>query len=127
MQIEFTITGLKPTKRERRKPTSDGLRVAPVVETIVLAYQIEQAVRDGRARNFSEVAQQTGLTRARISQILRLLRLPKEVIESLLLDDSTRYQRLTERQLRSFNGRSTDLERFIDGMKSPATPSTTAR
>lgn len=100
MQIEFTISGLKPTRRRRPEPRHDRSPVPPVVRTIVLASQIEQAIRDGRARDYAEVARQTGLTRARVSQIMRLLRLPPSLLSRLLLADPMRCPPLTERQLR---------------------------
>ena len=100
MQIEFTVSGLKPTRRRRCVPSHAYRPVPSVVRSIVLAYQIEQAVRDGRARNYAEVAKQIGMTRARVSQIMRLLRLPPAFIETLLLTDTMHILRLTERQLR---------------------------
>jgi ribosomal protein L34E len=100
-QVEFTVSGLKPTHRRRRPPShpTPG-SVAPAVRTLVLAYQIEQAVREGRARDYADVAKQLGMTRARVSQIMRLLRLPPAVLETLLLTDQTYGPRLSERQLR---------------------------
>jgi len=74
--------------------------VAPVIRTIVLAFQIERAVREGRARDYAEVARQIGLSRARVSQIMSLLKLPPSLLETLLLEDGDRFQGLTERQLR---------------------------
>ncbi len=100
MRIEFTVSGLKPTQRRRREPSHGHGPVASAVRTIVLAYQIEQAVRDGRARDYADVAKQIGMTRARVSQIMRLLRLPPALLETLLLVDPMHCPRLTERQLR---------------------------
>ncbi|MGB2987188.1 MAG: zinc ribbon domain-containing protein [Phycisphaerae bacterium] len=98
--IEFTVSGLKPTRRRRRKRSHGHAPVASAVRTIVLAYQIEQAVRDGRARDYADVAKQLGMTRARVSQIMRLLRLPPALLEMLLLADPVYCPQLTERQLR---------------------------
>lgn len=100
MQLEFTITGLKPAKRRRRESQPTRAPVPPVVRTIVLAYQIEQAVHDGRARDYAEVARRIGMTRARVSQIMSMLRLPPAILETLLLADTDHLPRLTERQLR---------------------------
>jgi len=99
MQFEFSVTGLKPRQRRRRASAPKQRPVAPVVRTLVLAYQIEQAVRERRARDYAEVARQIGMTRARVSQIMNLLRLPTALMETLLTD-SGRLPRLTERQLR---------------------------
>ena len=115
MQLEFTITGLKPRSRRRRDAAPKQQPVAPVVRTIVLAYQIEQAVHEGRARDYAEVARRIGMTRARVSQIMGLLRLPPALLEMLLLADPKCSPRLTERQLRPVVAASeplTQLEMF---------------
>ena len=112
MQIEFTVFGLKPRQRRRPKALPGPLPVAPAVRTIVLAYQIEEAVREGRARDYAEVAKQTGLTRARVSQIMRLLNLPAALIEKLLLADPKQWPRLTERQLRPLVASSSSIEKI---------------
>ncbi len=100
MQIEFTVSGLKPRQRHRQKRSRGKHPIAPVVQTIVLAFQIEKAIQDGRARDYAHAAEQLGMTRARVSQIMRLLRLPPPVIETILLADPKACARLTERQLR---------------------------
>ncbi len=87
---------------------------ASAVRTIVLAYQIEQAVRDGRARDYAEVARQLGMTRARVSQIMRLLRLPPALLETLLLAGPEHCPPLTERQLRPLVAASPSLEQLED-------------
>jgi DNA-directed RNA polymerase sigma subunit (sigma70/sigma32) len=76
--------------------------VSPALRSIVLAFQIEQAVKEGRARDYADVARQIGMTRARVSQIMRLLRLPTNLLESVLLADPKQFAKLTERQLRSY-------------------------
>ena len=100
MQIEFTVSNLKPRHRRRPQPAAKRQAVSPAVVSLVLAYQIEDAVKEGRARDYADVARQTGLTRARISQIMRLLRLPPAFIEKLLHDNAQDGRRVTERQLR---------------------------
>lgn len=100
MQIEFPVSGLKPSQRRRREPAKGNLPVAPLVRAVVLAYQIDQAIQDGRARDYADVARQIGMTRARVSQIMRLLQLPPALLERLVLDDRILSSELTERQFR---------------------------
>lgn len=100
MQIEFTVSGLKPRPRRRCPSIPERRAISPALRSIVLAYQIDQAVRDGRAIDHADVARQIGMTRARVSQVMSLLRLPAEFLESLLLADPASYPQLTERQLR---------------------------
>ncbi len=82
-QVEFSVSGLKPRQRRRQRRSREPCHVASAVRTIVLAYQIEQAVQGGRAKDYAEVGRQIGLTRARVSQIMRLLRLPPAIMEML--------------------------------------------
>ena len=112
MQIEFTVSGLKPRQRRRPPAPSGPLPVAPAVRTIVLAYQIEEAVREGRTRGYAGVAKQTGLTRARVSQIMRLLNRPAALIERLLLADPKQWPHLTERKLRPLVASSSSIEKI---------------
>jgi DNA invertase Pin-like site-specific DNA recombinase len=112
MHIEFAVSSLKPTQRRRREQSHGPSPAASAVRTIVLAYQIEQAVRDGRARDYADVAKQIGMTRARVSQITRLLRLPAALLETLLLADPVHCPRLTERQLRPLVAASPSTEQL---------------
>jgi hypothetical protein len=124
MQIEFTVTGLKPTQRRRREPSHGHRPVASAVRSIVLAYQIEQAVRDGRARDYADIAKRIGVTRARVSQIMGLLRLPPAILETLLLADPTHCPQLTERQLRPAAASSQPHQQLAlyEGLLSSAQP-----
>ena len=112
MHIEFTVSDLKPVQRRRRERPHRNGSAASAVRTIVLAYQIEQAVRDGRARDYADVARQIGMTRARVSQIMHLLRLPPALLEMLLLADPVRCPRLTERHLRPLVAASPSTEQL---------------
>ncbi|MGB2986067.1 MAG: recombinase family protein, partial [Phycisphaerae bacterium] len=114
MHIEFTVSDLKPVQRRRRERSPGHGPAASAVRTIVLAYQIEQAVRDGRAQDYADVAKQLGMTRARVSQIMRLLRLPPALLETLLLADPVHCPRLTERQLRPLVAASPSTEQLAE-------------
>lgn len=111
MQIEFPVTGLKRARR-RRKPAHEAPPISPAVRSIVLAFQIEQAVWDGRARDYADVARQIGWTRARVSQIVRLLKLSPEILNALLLADPLSLPHLTERQLRPLVDQSASIDDF---------------
>jgi len=52
------------------------------------------------------------MTRARVSQIMRLLRLPPALLETLLLADPVHCPRLTERQLRPLVAASPSTEQL---------------
>lgn len=59
----------------------------------------EQAIREGSAANRAEIAQVEGITRARVSQVMRLLDLAEE-IQKEILDEARTGPIPTERQLR---------------------------
>ncbi|MEZ6018415.1 MAG: hypothetical protein R3F49_25190 [Planctomycetota bacterium] len=47
------------------------VRVARKAQLLALAYAIEAAVEDGRYRSVAEVARVLGISRARLSQVMR--------------------------------------------------------
>ncbi len=101
MQIEWKAD-LKPIQRRRITATITRRAadcVPRVVKLLVLAHQIEQAINDGRARDYAEVARQLGITRARLTQITRLTLLSPK-IQEIILTQPERIRHLTERQLR---------------------------
>ena len=56
---------------------------------------------DGQAGSLSEIAQKEGLTRARVTQLMNLLRLPAEFKEFLAgLEDPKEIRKYSERRLR---------------------------
>lgn len=57
---------------------------------------------DGKVKSFNDIAKKEGLTRARVTQIMNLLKLPAEFREYLLrLDDPREIRKLSERKLRN--------------------------
>ena len=57
---------------------------------------------EGKVRSLSEIARIEGLTRARVTQIMNLLKLPAEVKEFLTgLQDPAKIRRYSERRLRN--------------------------
>ncbi len=101
MQIEFEIE--LPSIQRRTHQASVTRRAADrfpkVAKLLVLAYQIEQAIEEGRAKDYVDVARQLGVTRARITQLVNLLTLAPD-IQATILTEPHRIQHLGERQLR---------------------------
>ena len=102
MRIEFEVD-VTPVRHQRPRPTqpppSAAEQIGRVVRYLVLAWQIEQAVAEGRAKDYSEVADQLGLSRARISQVMSL-RFLSPRIQEVLLTEPHRAGRISERRLR---------------------------
>ena len=102
MRIEFEVD-ITPVRAQRPKlsrPDSDpATRVGGVVRYLVLAWQVEQAITQGRARDYGEAAVQLGMSRARLSQIMGM-RFLSPRIQEVLLCQPQRARRISERRLR---------------------------
>ena len=66
------------------KPSLPPGRVPRVARLMALALRLEELVRTGQVRNYTELASLGHVTRARISQILNLLHLAPDIQETLL-------------------------------------------
>ena len=101
MEIEFEVE-LKPIQRTisstggTRRGTID---VPRLTRLLVLAHQIEQAIEQGRAEDYAEVARQLGVSRARITQVVNLLLL-SPAIQTTILTKPREVDHLSERQVR---------------------------
>ena len=89
-RFEFDVK-LGTRRRERRNKTPRPLLL------LLVAYQVEGLLKEGRAKNQAELAKLLGVSRARVTQVMRFLLLAPDVQEALL---HTEGERLTERQLR---------------------------
>ena len=62
-------------------------------------------LKDGAVKSMSEIARSEGLTRARVTQIMNLLKLPAEMLVFLLeLEDPREIRKFSERKLRDHHG-----------------------
>ena len=66
------------------KPSLPPGRVPRVARLMALALRLEELVRTGQVRNYTELACLAHVTRARISQIMSLLHLSSDIQEALL-------------------------------------------
>lgn len=64
----------KPSKRTRS-----------LLGMLALAHYFEKLVREGKARDYAHVARLTGMTRARVCQIVGLMMLPAGVQKSIVM------------------------------------------
>jgi len=61
-------------------------------------------LNDGSVKSMSEIARAEGLTRARVTQIMNLLKLPAELKVFLLeLEDPKHIRKYSERRLRGYH------------------------
>ncbi len=77
-------------------------RVPKITRLLVLGHHFENLVRDGVVKDYAEIARLTGLSRARVTQIVNLTLMAPRIQEALLTLPGTSYHsnRKSERQLR---------------------------
>jgi hypothetical protein len=91
--VDFRVG--KPSVRQL--PTSDA--ISRIARLIALAIRFEGLVKDGTVRDYADLARRGHVTRARMTQIMKLLHLAPDIQERLLfLPD---IDGLNERNLRS--------------------------
>jgi hypothetical protein len=89
-----------PPPRGKPKPPKEP-RTPRVVELLRKAIEWQALLASGEALNKSDIARREGITRARVTQVMGLLRLAPEIREHLLsLPDMVRRPAITERALR---------------------------
>ena len=89
-----------PPSRGKPKPPKEP-KTPRVVELLQKAIEWQTRLESGEASNQADIARQEGITRARVTQVLGLLRLAPEIREHVLsLPDVVRRPAITERALR---------------------------
>jgi hypothetical protein len=76
--------GRKGVAPPEEKPSLSPGRVPRVTRLMALALRLDELVRTGQVRNYTELADLGHVTRARICQILNLIHLAPDIQEALL-------------------------------------------
>ena len=117
---------LRPAKS---KPTIVGDSIPRIARLMALAIRFEGLLREGKIRDYAELARLGSVTRARITQIMRLRHLASDIQEQILFLPST--TNINERNLRpivrnidwerqrSMFGKLADPARDLSESKSP--------
>lgn len=93
----FSIN-LKADKNSNKKLKAEDL--PPVLRYLLLAYQIQQFLDDGTAKDLNQIAKWTYLSLPRIYQIMNLLALAPKIQEYLLLSNDQRLFYIPENKIR---------------------------
>ena len=88
--------GKEPGRGPDVRAVGDSKNVSPVARRLALAYLLDRMVEAGEVRSYTEGAKIFAVSRARMAQIMNLLRLSAQIQESLLLGTL----HLTERRAR---------------------------
>ncbi len=98
MRFEFPIE-LKPVNAKPNKVASSA-KLPGIVRSLVLGHQLQRGLREGQAGSFKQMAQQLGMTHARVSQLLSLTLLAPDIQADILLAQDPEQIRLTEQRVR---------------------------
>ena len=83
-QARSTYTVDFAGKSQRRATQADMGRVPRVARTLALAHRIDAKIRTGEFLGLADAARAIGVTRARMTQIMKLLLLAAEIQEAIL-------------------------------------------
>ena len=116
----------------RGKPRSSKKPKKPrVVELLRKAIEWQALLKSGEAASQTEIARRDGITRARVTQVMSMLRLAPEIQQHILsMGDMVRRPAITERALRpvvKIEERKQQLAAFSALLDSTATESLDAR
>lgn len=99
MSAERVINAL-PAKDRNRKPPK-AARTPRVVELLRKALEWQTLLESGQLSNQAAIARREGVTRARVTQVMGLLRLTPEIQNHILaMPDTAHRPAITERFLR---------------------------
>ena len=94
------VVSAVPPCRGEPKPSKDP-RTPRVVELLRKAIEWQALLESGEAANQAEIARRDGSTRARVTQVMGMLRLTPEIQQHILsMPDMVRRPAITERALR---------------------------
>jgi hypothetical protein len=93
------VSAVPPRLRNRKRPREP--KTPRVVELLRKAIEWRTLLESGEAPNQAEIARRVGITRARVTQVMGLLRLAPEIQEHILsMPEVVRRPAITERVLR---------------------------
>ena len=99
LQFDFNVP-IARLKHIRPKKEKEELQGEPRLrQSLILAYQVDQLIADGRAKDFSQAAQWLNITKARLSQIMSLINLAPAIQEEILLTDSLKLRKISVQQI----------------------------
>ena len=97
------VVNAVPPSRRRARPPRSPKRVGPprIVETLRKAIEWRRQLDAGEVRNQAAIAHREGISRARVTQVLGLLRLPTEIRHDIMAaQDEAQRRRPSEHALR---------------------------
>ena len=110
LKFEFNVN-LKPVRHASYRCRMAKISNEPRLrQYLVLAYQIQETLAEGKAKDLYQIAGWLGMTYTRIKQITNLLLLCPKIQEEILLINTDKILQITERKIR-------DIAKEIDWQK----------
>ena len=110
LKFEFKVD-LKPVRHASYRHRMAKISNEPKLrQYLVLAYQIRDTLTEGKAKDLGQIAEWLGMTYTRLKQITNLLLLCPKIQADILLTNTDKINRITERKIR-------DIPKEIDWQK----------
>ena len=110
LKFEFKVD-LKPVRHASYRHRMAKISNEPKLrQYLVLAYQIQDTLAEGKAKDLGQIAEWLGMTYTRLKQIINLLFLCPKIQAEILLTNTDKINRITERKIR-------DITKEIDWQK----------
>ena len=95
-----TNTRLQMQSIHKPDPKQEFSKLPALKQLLLLAHQIHGFVDSGKATNFKEISEWTGLSHSRICQIMNFLNLCPEIQEDILFGDNDAIHKIPEYKTR---------------------------
>ena len=110
LKFEFKVD-FKPVRHASPRCQMAKISNEPKLrQYLVLAYQIRETLAEGKAKDLGQIAEWLGMTYTRLKQIINLLLLCPKIQAEILLTNTDKISRITERKIR-------DITKEIDWQK----------
>ena len=101
LKFEFKVD-LKPVRHASYRCRMAKISSEPRLrQYLVLAYQIQEVISDGKAKDLGQIADWLSMTYTRLKQITNLLLLCPKIQEEILLINTDKILQITERKIRN--------------------------
>ena len=104
-EFDVEIESVQRLEFNHDLPAADPVpeSIPSLTKMLILAHQIHRAVESSPLTDYAEIARQIGVSRARVSQIVRLRMLAPQIQETILCEPE-QVAHLFERQVRHIPG-----------------------
>lgn len=123
-EVAYTIDfGGQQQRKGERLPRPSKLLGAPIpriARLLALAIRLEGLIREGRIQDYADAARRGKVTRARMTQIMKLVNLAPDIQETILFLPAA--SAINERNLRPIAARADwkEQRRLFHGVTSPS-------